>query len=189
MKAWERLFAAQRLVLKTTLTRDQCQQRLSILIAYESMGASEQQWSSIGMSDAFSLDALARKPLRGSVTASGFQVAKRLAWSLPPQISLARMLFETWAGGSFAQDQNGTRIFLRLGAPRGLGCLWLGLGAVGFFLALGVVGSAFSSWAVLLIPGVFAGVIVLSRLAAWSDGDFLLNLLQTTLQATDARAA
>jgi hypothetical protein len=189
MTGWQRLFAEQRVALKTALTPEQCQQRLSDRIAYESIGASEQQWASIGMSDSFSPDALARKPLRGLVTAAGFQVAKGLAWGLPPQLSLARMLFETWARGSFAADQDGTRIFLRLGAPRGLGCLWLGLGTVAFLLALGVVGSAFSSWAVLLIPGAFAGLIVLSRLAAWSDADFLLNVIETTLEASTARAA
>jgi hypothetical protein len=189
MKTWERLFAGQRLILTTALTPDQCQQRLSERIAYESMGATEQQWAAIGMSDAFSPDALARKPLRGLVTTAGFQVAKRLVWSMPPQISLFRMLFETWARGTFASNQNGTRIFLRVGAPHGLGCLWSGIASVAVLLALGVMGSAFSSWGVLFIPGAFAAVIVLSRLAAWNDPDFLLGVIETTLQASDTRAA
>jgi hypothetical protein len=60
---------------------------------------------------------------------------------------------------------------------------------VAFFLALGVLGNAFSNWPVLLIPDAFAGLIGLRRLAAWSDADFLLNVIETTLQATDARTA
>jgi hypothetical protein len=189
MKAWPRLFAGEIHVLETALPADQCSQRLSGRIAYGSMGVAEQQWSAVGMSDAFSADALARQPLRGSVNSTGFQVAKRVAIGVPPQLAMVRMLFETWARGTFVSQQGGTRVIVRLGGPRGLGCLWLGIANVAFFLALGVVGNAFSSWSVLAIPGAFAGVILLSRLAAWNDVDDLVNIISTTLQAKEARAA
>lgn len=189
MKAWTRLFKAEIHVLKTALPADQCSQRLAGRIAYESMGIAEQQWSSVGVSDAFSAGALARQPLRGSVNSTGFQVAKRVPIGIPPQLAMARMLFETWARGTFAPEQDGTRVVVRLEGPRGLGCLWLGIAVVAFFLVLGAAGNAFSSWAVLAIPGAFAGVILLSRLAAWNDADYLIDVIATTLQAQDSRAA
>lgn len=95
-KAWSRLFAGETRVLKTALPADQCGQRLAGRIAYGSTGVAEQQWSSIGMSDAFSAEALARQPLRGSVNSRGFQVAKRVPIGFPPKLAMARMLFETW---------------------------------------------------------------------------------------------
>src|ERR1700737_2042324 len=189
MKAWSRLFAGETRVLKTDLPADQCGQRLAGRIAYGSMGVAEQQWSSVGMSDAFSADALARRPLRGSVNSRGFQVAKRIPIGFPPQLAMARMLFETWARGTFVSEQDGTKVVLRIGGPRGLGCLWLGIGIVAVFLALGAAGNEFSSWSVLAIPGVFAGVILLSRLAAWNDVDYLIDVISTPPQARDSRAA
>lgn len=46
-----------------------------------------------------------------------------------------------------------------------------------------------SSWSVLAIAGAFAGVILLSRRAAWNDVDYLIDLISTTLPARDSRAA
>jgi fatty acid desaturase len=70
-----------------------------------------------------------------------------------------------------------------------LGYLWLGIAIVAFFLVLGAAGNAFSSWYVLAIPWVFAGAILLSRLATWDDVDYLVDVIRRPCRLKMARAA
>lgn len=107
-------------------------------------------------------------------------------------MALYRTFFETWLNGKLVPMPYGTRVVVCLGVSSALGCLGGGIALLLIFVAfsLRVLGSEPCGFGWTLAPvGVVITSIAVRVIATWSDADYILDVIQTTLDATLMRAA
>ncbi len=182
MNVWRLLFAGDRYALTTRLTASECVARLKAITAPSSVGSSDQRRVFYGFPEDLYRQELGLQPLRGRISEDGFRVGRRIKVlpGLRFRLSSYRMLFQTWANGTFAVDASGTRVTITTTVFRGVGCFWLAVIGMTLLFAFATIGHP-QGWPALSFPAVFISLGTLARLASKYDADFVIGLLESTL--------